>query len=211
VLLEVTTSQRPLPQDRSILLAMLRNCDENRRGRGFYMANEPIERLTARHRDCLRLVASNHSTKEIALALHLSPNTVDGYIGEAKEIIGAPTRRDAARAFQAFCDARDPEVLGGEFSRVALANIAHSKRSGEPEIQTRDASSFDFGQLRESFAAPSRTGSFHWFRGERKHNSLSSRQRLIWIATASVVAAFIFVAALTSIDTLARLLSHRAP
>jgi DNA-binding CsgD family transcriptional regulator len=175
------------------------------------MAREPIERLTARHRDCLRLVASNHSTKEIALALNLSPNTVDGYISEAKEIIGAATRRDAARAFQAFTNDRDPEVLGGKFSRVALAPESPFISSSVAEATPGGAASFDFGLSAATITVPSQMDSFHWFRGEREHNSLSSRQRLIWIATASVVAAFIFVAALTSIDTLARLLSYRTP
>jgi DNA-binding CsgD family transcriptional regulator len=175
------------------------------------MARAPIERLTARHRDCLRLVASNHSTKEIAQALNLSPNTVDGYISEAKEIIGAATRRDAARAFQAFDIERDPEILGGEFSRVASAPTQEFTSSSDPEVQPRGATSLEFGLSATTIAVPAQMDSFHWFRGEREHNSLSSRQRLIWIATASVAAAFIFVAALTSIDTLARLLSYRTP
>jgi DNA-binding CsgD family transcriptional regulator len=184
------------------------NGTKNVPNKGRCMAKKPIDRLTARHRDCLRLVASNHSTKEIALALNLSPNTVDGYISEAKEIIGAPTRRDAARAFRAFSSVLDPQSLGGEFSRVAPTAPLRSISPGDPELSLSDAASFAFGEPAPTGDGKHQIDSFHWFRGGREHNSLTTRQRLIWIATASAGAALIFLTALSSIDTLARLLSR---
>jgi DNA-binding CsgD family transcriptional regulator len=175
------------------------------------MSKESIERLTARHRDCLRLVASNHSTKEIAIALKISPNTVDGYISEAKEIIGVPTRRDAARAFLAFNAAHDPQNLGAKFSRVAFSSLEQSSVERVQEVGLLGVASSNFGERSTLIDSEPKPDSFHWFRGEREHNSLTVHQRLVWIATGSVVAALIFVAALASIDTLARLLSQRTP
>jgi DNA-binding CsgD family transcriptional regulator len=178
---------------------------------GLCMVKAPIERLTARHRDCLRLVGANHSTKEIALALRLSPNTVDGYISGAKEIMGAATRRDAARAFQAFCLSSDPLNLGGKFSRVVSADIAPPHSLGEHEASLRFAASVAPGLPLPKVGGRFENNSFHLFRGVRERNSLSSRQRLIWIALGSLIAAMILVAGVTSIDTLARLSSHRPP
>jgi DNA-binding CsgD family transcriptional regulator len=159
------------------------------------MVKTSIERLTARHRDCLQLVAMNHSTKEIAKKLSLSPNTVDGYISDAREILGASSRRDAARIFRTFSDEKSPQSLRGDFSRVSSSYDSRSTLLGGPKNDLRDA------------ASP-QDDSFQWFRGKREHNTLSSPQRIMWIAAASVAASFIFLSALNIIDTLARLLSH---
>jgi DNA-binding CsgD family transcriptional regulator len=180
---------------------------------GMTMRKTSTERLTARQRDCLRLVSSNHSTKEIARALSLSPNTVDGYISEAKEILGAATRRDAARIFQENDRDIAPQKLRGEVSRVETSDLLPSLSPGDPKNGLRNAAGFFDGSaaVTASVSNPSvanRSDSFHWFRGNREHNSLSPQQRLIWIATASAVSAIIFLVALNIIDTLARLLSH---
>jgi DNA-binding CsgD family transcriptional regulator len=172
------------------------------------MVKTSIERLTARHRDCLQLVAMNHSTKEIAKKLSLSPNTVDGYISDAREILGASSRRDAARIFRTFSDEKSPQSLRGDFSRVSSSYGSRSTVMGGPKNDLRDAASLQDGTQPAMVGMPSQDDSFHWFRGKREHNSLSSRQRIMWIAAASVAASFIFLAALNIIDTLARLLSH---
>jgi DNA-binding CsgD family transcriptional regulator len=174
------------------------------------MNKEPIDRLSARHRDCLRLVASNHSSKEIALSLNLSPNTVDGYISEAKEILGAATRRDAARKFQVFDCTITPQKLGGVFSRVAAMDELLSTSNGDPENNLRGVASVAHGSPQMFVDTRPVTDSFHWFRGKRQHNSLSTGQRLIWIAVGSVIASMLFVVGLASIETLARLISHSA-
>lgn len=46
---------------------------------------------------CLRLVGQGMSSKEIAKALGLTPQTVDTYIKAAMSRLGASNRRDAAR------------------------------------------------------------------------------------------------------------------
>ncbi|RXD05547.1 hypothetical protein EQZ23_10840 [Sphingomonas sp. UV9] len=57
-----------------------------------------MEKLTPRQRACLKLVWEKQATsKEIAAELGISKTTVDGYISEAVEQLGARDRRDAAR------------------------------------------------------------------------------------------------------------------
>lgn len=60
--------------------------------------SEAAARLSPRQRECLQLVWERQATsKEIAIALGISKTTVDGYIREAVELLGAADRRDAAR------------------------------------------------------------------------------------------------------------------
>ncbi len=59
----------------------------------------PVEgaRLSPRQRDCLRLVWSRRATsKEIGAELGISKSTVDAYIAQAVELLGARDRRHAA-------------------------------------------------------------------------------------------------------------------
>ena len=59
--------------------------------------SDPADRLSPRQRECLRLVWERQATsKEIARELGISKTTVDGYIREAVELLGATDRRDAA-------------------------------------------------------------------------------------------------------------------
>ena len=54
-------------------------------------------RLSPRQRDCLRLVWSRRATsKEIGAELGISKSTVDAYIAQAVELLGARDRRHAA-------------------------------------------------------------------------------------------------------------------
>eukprot|EP01030_Chromulinospumella_sphaerica_P014619 gene14619-14416_t len=57
-----------------------------------------FEALTPRERECLRLVARHHQSKEIARLLNISKSTVDKHIDRARERIGAADRRAAALA-----------------------------------------------------------------------------------------------------------------
>ncbi len=50
-------------------------------------------------RTCLRLVALNRSSKEIAQEIGLSHLTVDQYLSRAAAVLGAVNRREAARRF----------------------------------------------------------------------------------------------------------------
>lgn len=59
--------------------------------------SEPIPTLSTRQRECLRLVWSRRATsKEIAAELGIGKGTVDKYIADAVELLGARDRRQAA-------------------------------------------------------------------------------------------------------------------
>ncbi len=56
----------------------------------------PLERLTDRERDVLRLIASGRSNKAIARALFLSVGTVKGYVSQVLAKLGVRDRTQAA-------------------------------------------------------------------------------------------------------------------
>ena len=59
--------------------------------------SDPLSRLTAQERECLRLVAEQRSSKEIAQALGISKASVDTYCNRARAKLGVGSRREAAR------------------------------------------------------------------------------------------------------------------
>ncbi|TZG28731.1 response regulator transcription factor [Sphingomonas montanisoli] len=61
------------------------------------MAPTPIDRLSDRQKECLRLVWRHQSSKDIARHLGLSPHTVDDYLRKAIRTLDAADRIDAAR------------------------------------------------------------------------------------------------------------------
>ncbi|QJB68039.1 helix-turn-helix domain-containing protein [Parasphingorhabdus halotolerans] len=58
-----------------------------------------IDNLSEPQKECLRLVASLRSSKEIARILDISPHTVDQRLKRAQTILGASSRAEAARMF----------------------------------------------------------------------------------------------------------------
>ena len=80
----------------------------------------PADSLSDGQKACLRLVGRGHSSKEIAIATKLSPQTVDTYIKVAIARLGAQNRRDAARI---------------------LADWEHSQKSGPLTAAVADDSS----------------------------------------------------------------------
>lgn len=63
--------------------------------------NDGIGRLTDRQKDCLRLVASGYTSKEIGRRLGISYTTVDNHIRLALEVLGVASRAEAARVLAA--------------------------------------------------------------------------------------------------------------
>jgi DNA-binding CsgD family transcriptional regulator len=59
-------------------------------------SSKRFDRLTKRHRECLRGVRELKGSKEIADDLGIEKSTVDGYLTEAVKVLGARNRRDAA-------------------------------------------------------------------------------------------------------------------
>ncbi|MDX5393035.1 MAG: helix-turn-helix transcriptional regulator, partial [Caulobacteraceae bacterium] len=62
---------------------------------------EKVELLTARERECLRLVDRHFSSKQIARQLGMSKTSVDTYCDRARRKLGVGSRRDAARLLAA--------------------------------------------------------------------------------------------------------------
>lgn len=58
---------------------------------------DPNTTLSEGQKACLRLVAQGMSSKEIAKALDLTPQTVDTYVKASMARLGASNRREAAR------------------------------------------------------------------------------------------------------------------
>ena len=99
---------------------------------------ESSETLSEGQKACLRLVAQGMSSKEIAKALGLTPQTVDTYVKTSMARLGASNRREAAR--------------------MLLAQEA-SRKSGSPTAGLADAVS-DAEQL----ASTGTTGWLSWVR-----------------------------------------------
>ncbi|APX64586.1 hypothetical protein AV944_00540 [Sphingomonas sp. LK11] len=81
---------------------------------------DPAAKLSPRQRECLRMVWHRRTSKEIAAELGISASTVDGYIKEAMEVLGARDRRQAAAI--AFGPGAEPapDNSGAKSSRVSV-------------------------------------------------------------------------------------------
>lgn len=67
-------------------------------GKGpFVTDSEALARLTPRERRCLELVALHYDTGQIAAELGISVATVNGYLADARQKLGARNRKEAAR------------------------------------------------------------------------------------------------------------------
>jgi DNA-binding CsgD family transcriptional regulator len=76
--------------------------------------------LSEGQKACLRLVAQGMSSKEIAKALDLTPQTVDTYLKASMSRLGASNRRDAARMLAA---AESSQKLGSPPAALAEAEL----------------------------------------------------------------------------------------
>lgn len=61
-----------------------------------------VAKLSGAQCDCLRLVAENRSSKEIARLLMISPHTVDQRLKRATNILAVDSRFEAARMFAGY-------------------------------------------------------------------------------------------------------------
>jgi DNA-binding CsgD family transcriptional regulator len=105
-----------------------------------------IESLTARERECLRLVARDRSTGEIARLLSISINTVDNHIKNAKRKLGTSDRFTAARL-----------LADHEGRSQSLASLRTVMERETPISQSNDAEAGSADVVRES---PSHEGLF---------------------------------------------------
>jgi len=95
------------------------------------MGNGRFENLTPREQECLRLVAKDRDSGEIATILNIGTETVESHIKRARGKLGGVSRFEAARAFAEFESRPHPMVtppLVIEISEIAR----HSVRTDQP-------------------------------------------------------------------------------
>ena len=156
---------------------------------------EPLtfERLSPRQRTCLSMVSAHISPKQIARELSISEHTVRGYLAEAINILEATDLRHAARLYQEATQ-DPPQYLGGQNLRVAQGEPTEPYVDPEETVEP---------------VPPTLEGtppnSFHFLRGERRGNDLSSNQRLIWIVSTSILVLFLLATSAFVLDMLVHL------
>ena len=94
-----------------------------------------VNNLTDGQRDCLRLVAENRSSKEIARILAISPHTVDQRLKRATAILSAESRFEAARLFTSHerqGDLSPPTYEALVYQRPDLSRFAEHADIGVP-------------------------------------------------------------------------------
>jgi DNA-binding CsgD family transcriptional regulator len=167
-----------------------------------------IARLSAGQLDCLRLVDQHLSSKEIAVELGISPHTVDQRVRQSLQILGVARRAQAARIVAKY---RGPyqrlihqapyipaEPESGHSEAAVSHQIRHADRAGKA-----GGSGFITEQRPESFWSslqpPFATRS-------NPRNEMSVGQRLFWVVTIAIGAAFSAGMYLAGLESLARLL-----
>jgi len=83
------------------------------------MQDQSFARLTDSQRACLLLVLDGATSKEIAPRLGLTFRTVDQYLHQAQQELGASARREAARAFASAIDEAELKRLQLKFPALA--------------------------------------------------------------------------------------------
>ena len=171
---------------------------------------ERVARLTPGQLDCLQLVDQLLSSKEIATELHISPHTVDQRIRQALAILGVERRAQAARIiaqrkgpYQRLIH-QPPYIVGGAEPRHSEAAISHqirhadrAGRAGGAGFLTEQRPATFWPSLQLPFATRS-----------NPRNEMSVGQRLFWIATIAIGAAFSAGMYLAGLESLVRLLKN---
>jgi len=166
-----------------------------------------VNRLTPGQLDCLRLVHQHLSSKEIAAELKISPHTVDQRIRQSLQILGVERRSQAARIVAQYSEPyqrlihQSPyipaEAESGQPEGAVSHQIRHADRAGEvgrPGFLTEQRPASFRPSLQPPFATRS-----------NPRNEMSVGQRLFWIATIAIGAAFSAGMYLAGLESLVRL------
>jgi DNA-binding CsgD family transcriptional regulator len=170
--------------------------------------SERIARLSAGQLDCLLLVDQLLSSKEIAAELKISPHTVDQRIRQALAILGVERRAHAARIVARYKGPyqrlihQSPYIAANSqpsHPEAAVSNqIRHADRAGEAGeagFLTEQRPASFWPSLQPPFATRS-----------NPRNEMSVGQRLFWIASIAIGAAFSAGMYLAGLESLSRLL-----
>lgn len=140
-----------------------------------------FKRLTARQRQCLRLVAAPATSKQIARELGISSHTVDEHIREALSTLGLSDRMEAARLFIAHEGGGTPQSLSSQAVRVEerppepALPMTSERRGDSPDVRTvSPEGGLPVRQADEPFPLPFPTKG-------RPRNELDRTTRLLWI------------------------------
>jgi DNA-binding CsgD family transcriptional regulator len=168
-----------------------------------------VAKLTPGQLDCLLRVDQLLSSKEIATELKISPHTVDQRIRQALQILGVERRNQAARIAAQYRQPYQrlihqspyiPAVKQTGHPEAAVSNqIRHADRAGEvggAGFLTEQRPSF-LPSLQLPFATRS-----------NPRNEMNVGQRLFWIATIAIGAAFSAGMYLAGLESLSRLLKQ---
>src|SRR5256714_8701576 len=169
---------------------------------------ERVARLSAGQLDCLRLVDQHLSSKEIAGELGISPHTVDQRVRQALATLGVERRAQAARLVAQYSGPYqrlihqspyiEPTVQTGHPEAAVSHQIRHADRAGRAGgagFLTEQRPATFWPSLQLPFATRS-----------NPRNEMSVGQRLFWIATIAIGAAFAAGMYLAGLESLARLL-----
>jgi len=184
---------------------------DGERGPSAPASNDPVaqrvKRLTGGQLDCLRLVDRHLNSKEIATELGISPHTVDQRIRQSLQTLGVERRAQAARIVAQYCGPyqrlihQSPyipvEPESGHPEAAVSHQIRHADRAGEaggPGFLTEQRPASSRPSLQLPFATRS-----------NPRNEMSVGQRLFWIATIAIGAAFSAGMYLAGLESLVRL------
>lgn len=93
---------------------------------------EALNSLTAKQREVLDLILQHKTSKEIARALGISPDTVDQRIFFARKKLGASSRNEAALIYANLIDAYDRSVYGLSDMETSSADGQLTPREPSP-------------------------------------------------------------------------------
>jgi DNA-binding CsgD family transcriptional regulator len=167
-----------------------------------------VARLTPGQLDCLRLVDQHLSSKEIAAELQISSHTVDQRIRQALATLGVERRAQAARVVAQCSGPYQRLIHQSPYIEPASGS---AQRGGAVSHQIRHADRAG-GAGNAGFLTEQRPASFRpslqlpFATRSNPRNEMSVGQRLFWIATIAIGAAFSAGMYLAGLESLARLL-----
>ena len=167
-----------------------------------------VRRLTAGQLDCLLLVDQHMSSKEIAAQLGISSHTVDQRVRQALQILGVERRAQAARIVARH---RGPYQRLIHQSPHIAATPTHAHPDPAIGIQIRHADRagrvLDGGFITEQRPAPGPFLQLPFATRNNPRNEMSVGQRLFWIVTIAIGAAFSAGMYLAGLESLSRLIN----
>ncbi|MGN6621981.1 MAG: helix-turn-helix transcriptional regulator [Sphingomonas sp.] len=107
------------------------------------MGQNQLPKLSPRQQQCLKGVAAHLDSQQIAHELGISPHTVDGHIAAAIAALGAHSRRDAVRLWEANARSGTDERLTGESPPVDFPAFRAPPEFGSTVREAPAPASFD--------------------------------------------------------------------